>query len=70
VTIDFNKKTLVHDTSFKLDEDFGERPDVQDSLAAGTNEFVKAIKAGRTPFISAQDGLNAVKAALKIDGDL
>lgn len=68
VKIDLNAKTLVHDTPFRLNKKFGERAEAKDSLGAGLNEFVSAIRTKRTPFISATDGLNAVETALKVDG--
>lgn len=70
VIIDLNAKTLRHDTPFELDDNFGEAPDAKDSLGAGTNEFVSAIKENRSPFISVRDGLEAVRIALKIDGEI
>lgn len=67
VIIDLNAKTLTHDTPYKLNTRFGQNPQAKDSLAAGMNEFVSAIRAGRSPLISARDGLNAVEIATKID---
>jgi len=70
VSIDLNAKTLVHNTPFALNKDFGDHPDARDSLGAGTSEFVSAICENRTPFISAGDGLKAVQIALDIDGKI
>ena len=67
VSIDFNAKTLTNHTPFDLNEDFADHPDVKDSLAAGLNEFVLAIIEKRRPFIGAEDGLNAVEVAVRID---
>lgn len=68
VTIDLNAKTLINNTPFHLNSQFGESPQAKDSLAAGLNEFVSAILEARTPFISARDGLVAVEVAAKLDG--
>jgi len=65
--IDLNAKTLQHNTPFDINADFGSSAEAKDSLAAGMDEFVRAIKEKRTPFISASDGLKAVKTALKVD---
>lgn len=65
--VDFNAKTLWHDTPYDLNENFGESAQAKDSLAAGLDEFVSAVNAKHTPFISAQDGLKVVEIALKID---
>ncbi len=70
VTIDFNKKSLTHDTPFKLNADFANHPEAKDSLAAGLDEFVRAIKEKRTSFIPAEAGYKAVEVALEIDGEL
>jgi len=67
VRVDLNAKTLIHDTPFPLNENFGDMPDARDSLAAGMDEFIEAIAQKREAFISARDGLKAVKVALKID---
>ncbi len=67
VSIDLNAKTLTHNTPYRLNKRFGQTAQAKDSLAAGMNEFVSALRAGRKPFISAQDGLNAVEVAAKID---
>lgn len=68
ITIDLNAKTLTHNTPFKLNSKFGKSSAAKDSLAAGLNEFVSAIRENRAPFISAMDGYNAVNIAAKIDG--
>jgi len=67
VRINFNAKTLKNDTPFALNAKFADHPEAKDSLAAGTNEFVRAIRANTTPFISGHDGLAAVKTALMAD---
>ncbi len=70
VRIDFNAKTLTHNTPFDLNEAFADHTDVKDSLAAGLNEFVQSILTGRAPLITAGAGLRAVEAALRVDGKL
>jgi len=70
IEIDFNAKTLRHDTSFAIDENFGERPLVQDNLAAAYDRFVRACLDGDTPLASGEDGLAAVRAAAHIEGTL
>ena len=70
VIIDFNKKSLIHDTPFKLNENFADHPEAKDSLAAGLDEFVKAIKEKRPSFIPVEAGYKAVEVALKIDGEI
>ncbi len=68
VTIDFNAKTLSNNTPFSLNENFGDHPEVKDSLAAGLNEFVSAIRENREPLISGTDGRRVVEIACTIDG--
>ena len=43
VSIDFNAKTMTHDTPFDLDINFANNPLAKDSLGAATNAFVAAI---------------------------
>jgi predicted dehydrogenase len=70
IDIDFGNKTLRHDTPFTLDEGFGERPLVQDSLAAAFDYFVRACLDGTKPLATGDDGLAAVRAAAQIEGTL
>ena len=70
VSIDFNAKTLTHNTPFKLDADFKTNPFAQDSLGAATNAFVKAILDDSPVPITAEDGYKALEMALAIDGDI
>jgi predicted dehydrogenase len=70
IEIDFNAKSLIHDTPFDLNDRFGDSPMARDSLGAGTNAFVDAVLDGKPAPISGEDGLRALKAALRIDGDL
>lgn len=70
VEIDFGAKTIRHDTPFDLDCGFGDRPRVQDNLAAAFDCFVCACLDGTPPLATGEDGLAAVKAAAKIEGTL
>jgi len=67
VSIDFNSKTLSHNTPFDLNEDFGKEPSAKDSLGAATNAFVEAVLNGTDIPITAQDGYKALEMALIID---
>jgi len=69
VNIDFNAKTLVHDTPFDLNIDFAASPVASDSLGAATDSFVSSILDGTPIAVSAQDGYDALKVALMIDHD-
>ncbi|WP_371398015.1 Gfo/Idh/MocA family protein [Fretibacter rubidus] len=69
VNIDFNGKTLSHDTPFVLNVDFGADPSASDSLGAATDSFVRAILDGDAVVITGQDGLNAMRLALMIDAN-
>ena len=70
VSIDFNAKTLTHDTPFELNENFGDDPAAKDSLGAASNAFIEAVLDGKAVPITAQDGYNALKLALAIDGEI
>ena len=70
VSIDFNAKTLTHDTPFELNEKFGDDPVAKDSLGAASNAFIEAVLDGKAVPITAEDGYNALKLALCIDGEL
>ena len=70
VTIDFNAKTLTHNTPFELNENFGEDPSAKDSLGAASEAFISAILDGTPTPVTAMDGYNALKLALAIDGDI
>jgi len=70
VNIDFNAKTLTHTTPFDLNANFGEDPSAKDSLGAASNAFIEAVLDGSSVPVTAQDGYNALKLALMIDGDL
>jgi len=70
VSIDFNAKTLTHNTPFDLNADFGEDPSAKDSLGAASAAFIDAVLDGTPIPVTAEDGYNALKLALCIDGDL
>ncbi len=67
VAIDFAAKTLRHDTPFDLDADFGQSPDVADSLAAAFDRFVRACLDGARPLATGEDGLAALRMAVTIE---
>ncbi|MEP1230418.1 MAG: Gfo/Idh/MocA family oxidoreductase [Litorimonas sp.] len=67
VYIDFNAKTVQHDTPFDLDSDFAQNPIARDSLGAATDSFVKSILQATPIAITAQNGYDAVKLAVLID---
>ena len=69
VHIDFNAKTLTHNTPFDLNENFGEDPSAKDSLGAASEAFISAILDGTPIPVTALDGYNALKLALVIDGE-
>jgi len=69
VRIDFNAKTLTHNSPFDLSPDFGNDPVAKDSLGAASNAFIEAVLDGKPVPITALDGYNALKLALIIDGE-
>ena len=69
VDIDFNAKTLTHNTPFDLNTDFGSDPSAADSLGAATDAFVQAILDDAPVMVTGQDGLNAMQLALMIDAN-
>lgn len=70
VHIDFNAKTLTHNTPFDLNADFSEDPSAKDSLGAASNAFIEAVLDGAPIPVTAEDGYNALKMALCIDGEV
>ena len=70
VNIDFNAKTLTHNTPFDLNANFGDDPSARDSLGAASNAFIEAVLDDSPVPITAEDGYNALRLALCIDGDL
>lgn len=69
VKIDFNAKTLTHNTPFDLNANFGQNPSAKDSLGAATNAFIEAVLDGKPVPVTAEDGYHALKLALCIDGE-
>lgn len=69
IKIDFHNKKIIHNTDFKLNENFYKSEDVKDSLKTATNSFIESILLGNKVTVSAKDGYNALKLALKIDKD-
>lgn len=70
INIDFNAKSLTHSTPFKLNTNFGEDPDVKDSLNAADTAFIRSCLYGAPVAIRGESGLAALRVALQIDGDL
>jgi len=69
VKIDFNAKTLTHNTPFELNANFGEDPSAKDSLGAASHAFIEAVLDGKPVPVTAEDGYKALKLALIIDGE-
>ncbi len=69
VRIDFVKKTFEDTTGYGFNKDFAAHPLAQDSLGAGTSAFTSAVLDATPIAVSGQDGLNALEAALEIDGN-
>ena len=67
VSVDFNAKTVTHNTPFDLNLDFASDPHARDSLGAATNAFVQAILDGKPVPVTAEDGYKALEMALIID---
>jgi len=64
VEIDFNAKTLTHDTPFDLNANFAESAEARDSLGAATHAFVEAVLDGKPVPITGGNGLRALHYAL------
>ena len=67
--IDFVNKTFEDTTGFGFNPNFGDDPSAADSLGAGTDAFITAIKTDTPPPVTGRDGLASLKAALEIDGE-
>jgi len=65
--IDFLNKSLIHDTPFELNHEFGNDPAAMDSLGASDNAFVDAALNGKSTAVSGIDGALALSLALEID---
>jgi len=70
VVIDFNAKTLLNETKYDLNANFGETDLAKDSLGAASVAFISAIILGSAVPVSASDGLIAVQVAAQIDGEM
>jgi len=70
VRIDFVGKTFEDTTGYGFNKDFAAHPLALDSLGAGTSAFTSSILDGTPIAVSGQDGMDALEAALKIDGRL
>lgn len=68
--VDFVNKTFENTTGFDFNPDFGDDPIAADSLGAGTNAFIRAVLDGDKIPVTGRDGLEALKVALMIDGDV
>lgn len=68
--VDFVNKTFDNNTGFAFDADFGRQPLAADSLGAGTDAFIAAVLDGAPVPITGRDGLEALRCALTIDGEL
>jgi len=67
VHIDFLTKTLIHDTPFALNTQFGLDPAAADSLGASDNAFVDAVLHGSPTPVSGIEGARALMLALEAD---
>ncbi len=67
VEVDFVAKTFANTTSHLLNPDFLDDPKARDSLGAGVEAFVAAVRDGGPPLVSGADGLEAVRLALMAD---
>jgi predicted dehydrogenase len=65
--VDYLNKSLIHDTPFELNHEFGSDPLAADSLGASDNAFVDAILNGTSTAVSGIDGARALALALEID---
>ncbi|WP_017931020.1 Gfo/Idh/MocA family protein [Robiginitomaculum antarcticum] len=68
--IDFVNKTFEDTTGYGFNAGFGDDPRAADSLGAGTDAFITAIKTNSAPPVTGEDGLLAMMAALEIDGEV
>lgn len=67
VEVDFIAKTFTNTTCFDLNPDYAHAPEAQDSLGAGVNRFIAAVRDGAAPAVSARDGAEAVALAVAVD---
>jgi predicted dehydrogenase len=69
VLIDFGAKTVQHNTGFDLDMEFASNPIAADSLGAASSQFIDAVLDGTPVNVTAEEGYNAAKVAIQIDGE-
>ncbi|MEP6342974.1 MAG: Gfo/Idh/MocA family oxidoreductase [Maricaulaceae bacterium] len=67
IEIDFNAKTLVNNSPFMLNENFGDDPRARDALGASDHAFFDAVIGGTSSTIPPEDGMRALEWALEID---
>ena len=67
VEIDFNTKTLINNSPFMLNAQFGEDPKARDALGASDHAFFDAVLNGTPSVIPPEDGLRAIEWAKEID---
>jgi predicted dehydrogenase len=67
VEIDFVAKTFSNTTRHLLDAAFADAPKAKDSLGAGVQAFLSAIRGEGAPAVSGADGREALALALAID---
>jgi len=70
VKIDFNAKTIDHDTPYRLNQNYADDPQATDALGAADDAFIRACLDGDAIPITGEDGLAALQAALTIDGTI
>jgi predicted dehydrogenase len=67
IHVDFLSKTLMHDTPFSLNSNFGQDPSAIDSLGASDRAFVAAVLNETAASVSGVDGAKALALALDAD---
>lgn len=67
VEIDFNARTLTHNSPFMLNDKFADDPRAQDALGASDHDFYDAVLSGTPSAIPPEEGLRALDWALEID---
>jgi predicted dehydrogenase len=67
VEIDFVAKTFSNTTRFALDPNFADAPKAKDSLGAGVQAFLAAVRGEGPPAVSGADGRESLALALAID---
>lgn len=67
IEIDFNARTLTHNSPFMLNDKFADDPKAKDALGASDHDFYDAVLAGTASRIPPEDGLRALDWAIEID---